>query len=107
MATETVGDGSASGDSTARTVALVGCEHKALAHRLMARLATDWADRIDWEDVPYLAEGSWQRVADEMDELARWLLGTADDVDRGHDIDSRHLFEQATNGSSGMRDGQA
>jgi hypothetical protein len=73
------------------SVVLEGGEARALALRLMARLAADWNEHLDWEDVPELVESSWLSLSDELDSVAREVLLASKRYDERFDVDSLHL----------------
>jgi len=77
-----------------RAVVLEGVEPDALAWRLIAHLASNWGEHLDWEDVPHLAEVSWEQVAAELDEIATWVSNHADAFDQASNVDSRDLYSR-------------
>lgn len=74
---------------------LRGAEAFCLAWRLLARLASDWSQHIDWEDVPELGERTWENLTAEMDEVAGAILRRSAHYDRLYEVDSADLLERA------------
>lgn len=83
------------GDSAGRARSvLTDAEVKALARRLMSRIAWDWPRLLSWEDVPLLAEQDWTRLSDALDREAVALTARAKNADEVEDIDSVYLWER-------------
>lgn len=72
---------------------LTDAEATALAWRLIGILASEWAEHVEWEDVPHLAQQSWDDVCMAMDRAAVTVLKMAQEV--AGPIDARDVFYRA------------
>lgn len=74
-------------------VRLDDAEVTALAKRLLAmNAATDW---LEWEDVPELEEGAFERLLDAVKAESRALAEASRNHDRASNIDSQWLLGRA------------
>lgn len=83
-----------SGADTGDSPPLTDAEIRALARRLMSRMAWSWTDHLSWEDVPLLSEQEWSRLTDALDREAVALTARAGNADEAEDIDSIYLWER-------------
>jgi hypothetical protein len=74
---------------------LTAAEASHLATYLAARHLAD-LDWIEWEDVPELTEASWLLLLRHLRLVVDEVMREANDNDRCLRIDSRYLFERAT-----------
>jgi hypothetical protein len=72
---------------------LTNHEERIVAWRLIADLAGDWAEHIDWEHVPLLGEFAWETLAESLDEVARDVRKQAQRMERAFDIDAAYLLD--------------
>lgn len=67
-------------------------ESRRLAERLIVRRLADAGEWVDWEDVPLLAEGCYERLVADVEVAAEQYARRAALFDRAHDIDPLELM---------------
>lgn len=81
------------GDYPHPTITLNDAEAYGVALRLAARqVASDW---LEWEDVGWLGEDSFERVEKAMEQVAVNMRTLSRGYDAAHDIDSADILSRA------------